>query len=215
MLPECGVEVKFWFRGELVHILGSGSLSLATIVVILYANNMVLPNTNVGKLMEMLTVVDLWASEMAIRISAAKTNIMLMGKGAPQLPPDTPICSGLMQLVEFFKYLGSIVNSQASLHEEVGTHRADELGTFVQFFHVWGNCHISMQTKVKVFSSFIVPHFIYGSETWPFTQAQGDKLEIAYNSSLRRISRVGITDCHNFEHLKGMCQVPSLRWLLA
>jgi hypothetical protein len=72
-----------------------------------------------------------------------------------------------------------------------------------------------MSTKVKVFSSFIILHFVYGSETWPLTQAQGDRLETAYNSCLRRILGVGIAICHSFEHLKGKCQVLSLRWFLA
>jgi hypothetical protein len=62
-----------------------------------------------------MKVVDFWAFEMAMRINVAKTNIMLVGRGAPQLPANTPILSGFMQLVESFKYLGSIVNSQASL----------------------------------------------------------------------------------------------------
>jgi len=88
-----------------------GALSLATIVVLLYADDMVLFNTDVGKMAEMLRVVDLWASEMAMRINVAKTKIMLMGRGAPQLPANTPIHSGSVQLVESFKYLGSIVNS--------------------------------------------------------------------------------------------------------
>jgi hypothetical protein len=35
-----------------------------------------------GKLVEMLRVVDFWASKMAMRINAAKTKIMSMGKGA-------------------------------------------------------------------------------------------------------------------------------------
>jgi hypothetical protein len=45
---------------------------------------MVIFSTNVGKLVEMLRVVDFWAFEMAMRINVAKTKIMSMGKGAPQ-----------------------------------------------------------------------------------------------------------------------------------
>jgi hypothetical protein len=36
-LPDYGVEVEFWFGGELMYTHGSGPLSLATIVVLLYA----------------------------------------------------------------------------------------------------------------------------------------------------------------------------------
>jgi hypothetical protein len=68
---------------------------------------------------------------------------------------------------------------------------------------------------VKVFSSFIVPHFVYDSERWPLMQAQGDMLETAYSNCLRRILGVDIADCHNIEHLRGRCRIPSLRWFLA
>jgi hypothetical protein len=57
-LPNCGVEVEFWSRGELVFTPSSRPLSLATIAMLLYVDDMVLFNTNVGKLVEMLKVVD-------------------------------------------------------------------------------------------------------------------------------------------------------------
>ncbi len=55
------LEVEFWFGGELVYTIGLGPLSLATIVVLLYVDNMVLFNIDVRKLVEMLKVVDFWA----------------------------------------------------------------------------------------------------------------------------------------------------------
>jgi hypothetical protein len=57
-LPDCGVEVKIWSGRELVYTPGSRPLSLATIVVLLYADNMVLFSMDAKKLVEMLRVVD-------------------------------------------------------------------------------------------------------------------------------------------------------------
>ncbi len=62
---------------------GSRPLFLATIAMLLYVDDMVLFSTNAGKLVEMLRVVDFWASKMAMRINATKTKIMSVGKGAP------------------------------------------------------------------------------------------------------------------------------------
>ncbi|CAM6012337.1 unnamed protein product [Sphagnum balticum] len=70
-------------NGELVYTPGSGPLSFATIVVLLYIDYMVMFSTDVGKLVEMLKVVDFWASETAMRINATKTQIMSVGRGAP------------------------------------------------------------------------------------------------------------------------------------
>jgi hypothetical protein len=95
-LPNCGVEIEFWSGGELVYTPGSGPLSLATIAVMLYVDDMVLFSTNVGKLVDMLRVVDFWASEMAMCINVTKTKIMSLGRGAPQLLVNTPIHSGFV-----------------------------------------------------------------------------------------------------------------------
>jgi hypothetical protein len=65
-----------------------------------------------------------------------------------------------------------------------------------------------MQTKVKVFSFLIILHFVYDSETWPLTQAQGDRLETTYNNCLRRILGVGIVDHHGLEHLGASARYP-------
>ncbi len=62
---------------------GLGSFSLATIAVLFYADDMVLLNTDAGKLVEMLRVIDFWVSEMAMCINAAKTKIMSVDRGAP------------------------------------------------------------------------------------------------------------------------------------
>jgi hypothetical protein len=83
VLPDYGVEVESWFGGELVYTLGSGPLFLATILVLLYADDMVLFNTDARKLVEMLKVVDFWASEMDMCINATKTKITSMGKDVP------------------------------------------------------------------------------------------------------------------------------------
>jgi hypothetical protein len=141
-------------------------LSLATIAALLYTDDMVLFSTNADKLVTMLRMVDFWVVQLAMRINAAKTKIMSVGRGAPELPTETSISGGLVGLVDSFKYLRGIVNSQASLQEEVDVRRARRLGAFAQFSHVWGNRHLSVPTKVKVFNSFIVLHFVYGSETW-------------------------------------------------
>ncbi len=42
VLLDCEVEVKIWSGGELVYTPGSRPLSLATIVVLLYADDMVM-----------------------------------------------------------------------------------------------------------------------------------------------------------------------------
>jgi hypothetical protein len=94
-----------------VYNVGSEPLSFATIVALLYADDMVLFSVDVDKLVIMLRMVDFWAVQFSMRINATKTKIMSVGRGAPELPAETSINGGHVGLVDSFKYLGGIVNS--------------------------------------------------------------------------------------------------------
>jgi len=61
---------------------------------------------------------------------------------------------------------------------------------------------------------FVVPHFLYGSETWNLTQTQQKRLEVAYNSCLRRILGVKVTDRHCFTHIWEVYKAKPLTLLL-
>jgi hypothetical protein len=91
------------------------------------------------------------------------------------------------------------------------------LGAFAQFEHVWGNKHLKLSTKMQVFDKFIVPHFLYGSETWNMMQTQQKRLEVAYRSCLRRILGVKVTNWHRLTHkakpLTLLLRQHRLRWL--
>ncbi len=92
------------------------------------------------------------------------------------------ISRGQVELVGSFKYLGGIMNSTTSLEAEVNTHKGRGLGAFAQFSHLWGNQHLGVLTRVHVFNTFVLPHFVYRAETWNVTQSQQHQLEAAYNN---------------------------------
>jgi hypothetical protein len=59
----------------------SEGLSLHQIALLLYANNMVLFSTNPKNMVLMLQCMDTVAKRFAMRINAAKTKVMSVGKG--------------------------------------------------------------------------------------------------------------------------------------
>ncbi len=83
---DYGVDIEFWSWGQLVYSLGFEPLSFTTIVVLLYADDMVLFSAYADKLVTMLRMVDFWVVQLAMHINAAKTKIMSVGRGAHELP---------------------------------------------------------------------------------------------------------------------------------
>lgn len=63
------------------------------------------------------------------------------------------------------KYLGGILTSTANLEDKVNARRGQGLGAFAQFLHLWGNQHLGVLTKVQVFNTFVLLHFVYEDKT--------------------------------------------------
>jgi hypothetical protein len=66
---------------------------------------------------------------------------------------------------------------------------------------MWRNKHLGLEAKVQVFNTFVVPHFVYGVETWNVTQSQQQRLESTYNSCLKGIMGVQVLDRHSLQHI--------------
>jgi len=92
--------------------------------------------------------------------------------------------------------LGGILTLNDSLTAEVNAHSSRGLGAFAQFSVVRRNRHLGLGAKVQVFNTFVVSHFVYGVETWNVTQSQQQRLESAYNSYLKGIMGVRVSDHH-------------------
>jgi hypothetical protein len=120
----------------------------------------------------MLKAMDSTAKHFTMHINASKTKIMYVGKGTSQLLMDVTINDGLVELVDQFKYLGGVLSSNTKLDAKVATRQRQRLPAFTQFERVWGNKHLKLSTKMQMFDTFVVSHFLYGSETWNLTQTQ-------------------------------------------
>ena len=56
---------------------------------------------------------------------------------------------------------------------------------------VWGNKHINLQTKLRLYEALILSTLLYSAELWPLTVTLSKKLEAAHHRWLRGI--LGIT----------------------
>jgi hypothetical protein len=170
-------------------LLGEG-LSLHQIALLLYADDMVLFSTNSKNLALMLQCMDTDVKRFAMRINATKTKVMSMGKRDSRLLATITISKGQVEQVGSFKYLGAILTSTTNLEDEVNARRDWGLSAFAQFSHLWGNRYLGVSIKMQVFNTFVLPHFVYGVETWNVMQSQQHWLEAAYNSYLKGIMGV-------------------------
>ena len=128
----------------------------------------------------------------------------------------------MLEEVENFCYLGSIIASNGSCDKEIRTRLGRANATFGKLNNVWRNKRLSIVTKTRLYRALVLTTLLYGAETWPMTKANMKKLEAAHHRWQRRI--LGITwkdkirneeirKMTSLEKLEEMLKRARLRWL--
>ena len=64
---------------------------------------------------------------------------------------------------------------------------------------------------MMVYNTFVVPHLMYGAETWNSTLQQEEKLERLHSSCLRCIAGVTSYDRHSNSYVRKLCNTQTLQ----
>ncbi len=95
MQPDSGVSVQFQVDDNLLYFASlSEDFLLHQIALLLYADDMVLFSTNSKNLVVMLQCMDTAKKWFAMKINAAKTKVILVGKGDSRLSAIITISGG-------------------------------------------------------------------------------------------------------------------------
>jgi hypothetical protein len=174
----------------------------------MYADDMVLMSTDPHELAAMLKIMDKVAAEYGLTINAAKTEIQIQRPAKctdHTTMPTVHLSSGDVKATKEFKYLGGWTQEDWGMDKEIAARRMRALGVFQSFDKVWANKKLQLHHKMSVYNAFILPHFLYGAETWNCTATQLRALEVAHSTCLRRILGVGPTGCHALTHIRSAC----------
>ena len=98
------------------------------------------------------------------------------------------MCSfGEVEAVRNFKYLGSIVNNENMIQEEITARIASAHKCSWAPSKLLRSRRISRRTKLKIYTTMIRPIITYGGETWTLTQELNRQLMVFERTILRRI----------------------------
>ena len=100
------------------------------------------------------------------------------------------------EMVEIFKYLGTTLTNQNSVHEKVKSRLRSGNACYHSVQNLLSSSLLSKNLKIKVFRNIILPVVLYGCETWSLTLREEHRLRVFENRVLRRIfgpKRDGVT----------------------
>ena len=123
---------------------------------------------------------------IGLAASEKKTKGMGVGRGVRDV--DYADVGGMMiEIVDDFKYLGSILTSDNTIDKEIDTRIANANKTYWALKEIFRSRNISHKTKLLIYTTIVRPIATYASETWTLTKAQEKRLEVFENAILRRI----------------------------
>jgi len=111
------------------------------------------------------------------------------------IPPRILINSPLLNVVDKFSYLGSIVNSANNLDDEINQRITKASTNFWRLSSwVWKNHHLAIKLKIKFYTTCILSAVLYSKKTWCTYCHQEKRLNVFHLRCLRSILRVSCKD---------------------
>jgi len=89
--------------------------------------------------------------------------------------------------VEEFKYLGTTLTNQNSIHEEIKRRLRSGNTCYHSVQNLLSSRLLSKNFKIKIYRTIILPVVLYGCETWSLTLREERRLMVFENKVLRRI----------------------------
>jgi hypothetical protein len=128
------------------------------------------------------------SKEIGLEVNAEKTKYMVMSRNQNAGQNGCiQIGNELFETVEQFKYLGTILTNQNSIHAEIKSTLKSGNACYHSAQNLLSSSLLSKNVKIKIYRSIILPVVLYGCESWSLTLREECRLRVFENKVLRRI----------------------------
>ena len=178
-----------WIMDRVVDGSGCGaSFGEVRITDLDFADDAVIFAETLDVLTEALETLSEEAEPLGLRVSWVKTKIQEFGSILDAAMESCRVAGEEVEIVEKFTYLGSVVHSSTSCEAEVARRLGLAYGAMNSLDKaVWRSRYLNRETKVRVFSSLVMPVLLYSCEAWTLTDGLKRRLNTFVCSSLRKI----------------------------
>ena len=127
------------------------------------------------------------SAQIGLHINREKTKVLKINT---MITEPVQLDDDLLEEVDSFTYLGSVVDIQGGTEADVKARSGKSRAVFPQLKNICSSKELTLQTKIRIFNSNVTPVLLYGSETWRTTVATTKKVQTFINSCLQRILRI-------------------------
>jgi len=193
-LQTKGVQLKFRFDGDIFNLQrlnAKTKIEKTTILELLFADDAAVCATSEEDLNIIIQTFYEVFADFGLEMALKKTVIMLQRPTSnPNLTdPVININNKTLQVVDKFKYLGSVLQNNATADKEIASRIQKAVSNFHKLYQrVWKKKHLKLKLKSQVYRTIIFPTLTYGCETWNWSSKQMKKLEGTQYRFLRSIA---------------------------
>ena len=150
-----------------------------------FADDLALLSHSHSQMQDKTTLLGTTSAGTELKINSERTELMKMNTTV-----NTPVTVGgePIREMESFVYMGSVVDQQGGTDGDITARIGKARAAFVMLNNIWTSRGISMTTKLH--TSNMKSILLYGSETWRTTQTMQQKIQIFFNTFLRRIFKI-------------------------
>lgn len=95
-----------------------------------------------------------------------------------------------IESVQKFCYLGSILDKNGRIEEEVNARINKAQNAFYMLRKIWGSNELTLATKIRIFNTNVKSILLYASETWKTEKRVIKKTQTFINKCLRKILKI-------------------------
>jgi len=155
-----------------------------------YADDTILIADDVEKLQRLLDEVVEESERFGLKINEKKTFCMVMTK--IKEPPlfKLHIKGKVVQQVDKFSFLGSLITSDGKSEQEIKKRIAMAKTSFQRMKSILTSRSINIGTRTRILKCYIWSTMLYGCETWTISKVMERRLEAAEMWFIRRMLRI-------------------------
>ena len=153
-----------------------------------YADDIAVIDSDIHKLPGVLQKIEQESAKLGLHISWTKTKIQNIGTGSPAA--TVTVQGQQVEGVDRFTYLGSLIDPFAGCRTECLRRIGLASSCMRDLAGVWKQSHLSLQTKLRLYSTLVTPILLYGSDTWTLTKSELSRLQAFHMRNQRLIMNI-------------------------
>ena len=186
-------EVDVRVQGRGVKLIGHGGY-VWRVNQLLYADDTVLIGESKEELQRLLNEFDNVCERRKLKVNVGKSKVMVCGKNEREESLSLSLKGEVLEEVESFKYLGSIVGKNGGAVEDVISRVNEGAKVSGAMSRLWKVRSVGVNVKKMMYERIVVPTVLYGAETWGLNVREKRRLDVMEMKCLRSMCGVTVRD---------------------